>query len=186
MLFRSGGGIAGYAVLALLSQAIGRPAAFVVACLTGLAGILLTFDITLHELFSSLRDSFARFWATVWNPGQKRSGEASVPAMRQPATDKNAATNDVPLPQSGGDDIVPTPIAERPTRASLFQRPETRARRTSAQQPTAEPAPKAEPGNAAPGNTKLLTSLLTTPTQSAPSEVVQKALEGFEIGRAHV
>jgi len=180
-----GGGIAGYAVLALLSQAIGRPAAFVVACLTGLAGILLTFDITLHELFSSLRDGGARFWATVWNPGRKHAAAPSVPAARQPATDKNAATNDVPSPQSGSDDIVPTPIAERPTRASLFQRPETRARRTPAQQQTAEPAPKADPGNASPGNTTLLTNLLTTPVSGAPSEVVQKALEGFEISPVH-
>ncbi|MGQ9550126.1 MAG: DNA translocase FtsK [Roseiflexus sp.] len=178
-----GGGIAGYAVLALLSQAIGRPAAFVVTCLTGLAGILLTFDITLHELSSSLRDRFARFWATVWHPDQKHTAEPSISAARQPSIDKRAATTYVPPPQSGGDDIVPTPIAERPTRASLFQRPETRTRRAPTQH-AGESAPKANPGNVS-GNTTLLTSLLTTPVSGTPAEVVQKALEGFEMSPVH-
>ncbi len=182
-----GGGIAGYAILALLSQAIGRPAAFVIACLTGLAGILLTFDITLHELSSSLRDSFACFWATVWAPGARRVPPTEAPRPSQ--TNANESTAYVPPPQAD-DDIVPTPIAERPTRASLFQRPETRTRRSP--ESTAAPAVKPETetapppaSSAAPGNTTLLTNLLTTPAGGAPAEVVQKSLEGFEISAVH-
>ncbi len=181
-----GGGLAGYAILALLSQAIGRPAAFVIACLTGLAGILLTFDITLHELASSFRDGFARFWATVWSPGSRRT-TSSAPAPRPSPTKSDASTDYVPPPQAD-DDIVPTPIAERPTRASLFQRPETRTRRSS--ESTANPAVKPEPtpspaSGAAPGSTTLLAELLTTPAGSTPSEVVQKSLEGFDISPVH-
>lgn len=182
-----GGGLAGYAILALLSQAIGRPAAFVIACLTGLAGILLTFDITLHELSSALRDGFARFWATVWNPGARRTQASPAPASRPSTAKPEAATAYVPPPHAD-DDIVPTPIAERPTRASLFQRPETRTRRSpeptadSAVKPESTPPPTSE---AAPGNTTLLTNLLATPVGRAPVEVVQKPLEGFEMSPVH-
>lgn len=182
-----GGGIVGYAILALLSQAIGRPAALVIACLTGLAGILLTFDITLHELSSSLRDSFARFWATVWNPGVRRTEASAAPASRAAPTKPDASTTYVPPPQAD-DDIVPTPIAERPTRASLFQRPETRTRRTA--DSTATPAIKPETASppasgAPPGNTTLLTNLLATPAGGTPAEAVQKPLEGFEMSPVH-
>ncbi len=182
-----GGGIVGYAILALLSQAIGRPATFVIACVTGLAGILLTFDITLHELSSSLRDGFARFWATVWNPGARRALTTAPETPRQAQPNAQASTAYVPPPQAD-DDIVPTPIAERPTRASLFQRPETRARRSS----ETPHAPAVKPENASPpasgaasGNTALLANLLTTPVGGAPAETVQQSLEGFEVSPVH-
>ena len=184
-----GGGIAGYAILALLSQAIGRPAAFVIACLTGLAGILLTFDITLHELSSALRDGFARFWATVWSPDTRRAEASPDSAARSLPMKPDVSTTYVPPPQTD-DDIVPTPIAERPTRASLFQRPETRTRRPAS---TPDAPPSAAPETASPpasgttaGNTTLLTNLLTTPVgSSTPAEVVQKSLDGFEISPVH-
>ncbi|MFQ3681005.1 DNA translocase FtsK 4TM domain-containing protein [Roseiflexus sp.] len=181
-----GGGLAGYAILALLSQAIGRPAAFVIACLTGLAGILLTFDITLHELAASFRDSFARFWTTVWSPGSRRT-TSSAPAPRPSPAKPDASTDYVPPPQTD-DDIVPTPIAERPTRASLFQRPETRTRRSpeATANPAVKPATTPPPASGtAPGSTTLLAELLTTPAGSAPPEVVQKPLEGFDISPVH-
>ncbi|HWQ11316.1 MAG TPA: DNA translocase FtsK 4TM domain-containing protein, partial [Roseiflexaceae bacterium] len=57
-----GGGVAGYAILTLLTGAIGRPASFVLICILGLAGVMLTFDITLHELIHGTRDGLARFW----------------------------------------------------------------------------------------------------------------------------
>src|SRR5690606_24050333 len=50
-----GGGMLGYALLELLTRAIGRPASFVLICILGLAGVMLTFDITLHELIYGTR-----------------------------------------------------------------------------------------------------------------------------------
>src|SRR5918912_371520 len=61
-----GGGIAGY-MLIQMHWLIGRPATFVVYCVLGLAGILLTFNITLYEIVIGMRDSFARFWVTIWS-----------------------------------------------------------------------------------------------------------------------
>ncbi|MCS6840500.1 MAG: DNA translocase FtsK [Roseiflexus sp.] len=182
-----GGGIVGFAILALLSQAIGRPATFVIACLTGLAGILLTFDITLHELSSSLRDGFARFWVTVWSPSTRRAPAAEAETPRLSQADVHSSPAHVPSPQTD-DEIVPTPIAERPTRASLFQRPETRTRRSS--ESTSAPAVKPDTASppasgAALSNTTLLTNLLTTPVGGAPAEVVQKSLEGFDVSPVH-
>lgn len=192
-----GGGIAGYAMLSLLAQAIGRPASFVIACVLGLAGVLLTFDITLHELMTGMRDSFARFWVTIWSAEPRRAPETPrAPARQQPQSDAPAAAYVPPpgaLPQSS-DDIVPTPIAERPTRASLFQRPETRAPRPVP--PTAEatatpPAANSatpSPAKAVAGNTTLLNDLLATPAPAeaqAAAEVVQSALDGFEVSPVH-
>ncbi len=186
-----GGGVAGYALLSLLSQAIGRPAAFVIACVLGLAGVLLTFDITLHELISSLRDSFARFWLTVWSAGPRRPPTGVSPTPRQPPLSAPATTCVPPpdAPPRPDDDIVPTPIAERPTRASLFQRPETRAPRPSPVG-TAPPAPEggATPADrGASSNTTLLNDLLAAPTthDSPSAQVVQSALEGFEVSPVH-
>ncbi len=137
----AGGGLVGYSVLSLLAQAIGRPATFVIVCVVALAGVLLTFDITLRELAGGFRDSLARFWINVWavTPAPERGakngrGEALPP--HQLALEE--AHPYVP-PPGAPDDIVPTPIAARPTRASLFK-PETKA------QPTAPPtAPPAKP-----------------------------------------
>jgi S-DNA-T family DNA segregation ATPase FtsK/SpoIIIE len=191
-----GGGIAGYSLLQL-ALLIGRPATFVVYCVLGLAGILLTFNITLRELTLGMRDSFARFWVTIW----------SVPAAYEPPA--AGAVRESPLPRAadppfvpppGADDIVPTPIAARPTRASLFDRPEVKARPvtpTDAKTPakpkeTVSPAAEARRTEAQPGPNTLLTNLLTTPAGSAPSQpavapagVVQEPLDGFEVSAIH-
>ena len=182
-----GGGIIGFAMLELLTRAIGRPAGFAVCCILGLAGVMLTFDITLHELSTGLRDSFARFWATIW---------AATPANEQRATTGTAARSatsgdqryvpppGAPAPRPAGEDgdIVPTPIAARPTRASLFRRPEVRSDEATAAEVPAKTRPATKEPDA------LLDNLLTKPTEKAaepPNEVVQSALDGFAVPAVH-
>ncbi|HJZ49230.1 MAG TPA: DNA translocase FtsK 4TM domain-containing protein, partial [Roseiflexaceae bacterium] len=59
----AGGGVAGFTLLQI-HWLIGRPAAFLIYCVLGLAGIMLTFNITLYEIVTGMRDSVARFWVT--------------------------------------------------------------------------------------------------------------------------
>ena len=189
-----GGGMIGYTLLLLLTQAIGRPAAFLIICVVGLAGVLLTFNITLRELVVGLRDSFARFWVTIWSAAPSRDSRAAERPARLPAADRGA-TLFVPPPGADetADDIVPTPIAARPARASLFNRPEGKP-------PLAVPQPeqkkpregKKEPQKA--GATAILNELLATPAgqpaqparpAQPAAEVVQEPLEGFEVPALH-
>jgi DNA segregation ATPase FtsK/SpoIIIE, S-DNA-T family len=198
-----GGGMAGYAMLELLTRAIGRPASFVLICILGLAGVLLTFDITLHELIRGARDSMARFWATLWSASPDRREPSAARSPRLPDTppyepppgaDQVAARGGrraVPQPELDGD-IVQTPIADRPTRASLFRRPD------AAPQPQPEPTPpKAKDAGRAATREKLpardadavLSDLLAAPVAQrapeAPNEVVQTPLDGFEVQAVH-
>ena len=67
-----GGGMVGFTLLQI-SWLIGRPATFLVYCVLGLAGIMLTFNITLYEIVTGMRDSAARFWVTLWSaPDRER------------------------------------------------------------------------------------------------------------------
>ncbi|HNP70885.1 MAG TPA: DNA translocase FtsK, partial [Kouleothrix sp.] len=85
-------------------------------------------------------------------------------------------------PPPGSDDIVATPIAARPTRASLFDRPESKAR-------PAEPSKAKEPkAPAKPGEHTLLTNLLASepgPAAKPPAAVVQEPFDGFEVPAVH-
>ncbi|MFL5801333.1 MAG: DNA translocase FtsK 4TM domain-containing protein [Roseiflexaceae bacterium] len=190
----SGGGIVGYSIFSLLIQAIGQPATFVIVCVVALAGVLLTFDITLRELSGGLRDSLARFWVTVWSitPATERDtrngrGEGIPP--RQLALEEAHAYEP---PPGAPDDIVPTPIAARPTRASLFNRPEGKSQ--PAPPPAKAETPKKRESKAAakPGPDTVLSNLLATPAgqpvrvaDAAPAEVVQEPLDGFDVPAVH-
>jgi S-DNA-T family DNA segregation ATPase FtsK/SpoIIIE len=193
-----GGGVTGYSLIQL-QFLIGRPAAFLVYCVVGLAGVLLTFNITLYELATGMRDSLARFWVTVWS-ASARGGEASSPrpgdAMPAPLGDPLHPF--VPPPGSDDSDIRPTPIAARPTRASLFERPEVKARAAAPAPIKEAPKPREQPATAdtrrvdgQPGPNTLLTDLLTRPAgQPAKLEtpvtgVTQEPLDGFEVPAAH-
>jgi S-DNA-T family DNA segregation ATPase FtsK/SpoIIIE len=182
----TGGGVAGFMLLQM-HWLIGRPATFLIYCVLGLAGILLTFNITLYEIITGMRDSFARFWLTLWSPPEREYPPTAAAMRAPPVPAGSAATPFVPPP--GADDIVPTPIAARPTRASLFNRPEEKM----LPKPKAEaPKPKpATPEPAKPGPTTLLTDLLTKPA-GAPADaaqgggaVVQEPLDGFEVSAVH-
>jgi S-DNA-T family DNA segregation ATPase FtsK/SpoIIIE len=170
-----GGGIAGFTLIQM-HWLIGRPATFVIYCVLGLAGIMLTFNITLYEIVTGMRDSFARFWVTLWSapPGRER-----LPLREPPLAEIRAGDAPAFVPPPGADDIVPTPIAARPTRASLFNRPEDKAQLPKPKEGAAAPAK--------PGPNTLLTDLLAKPAGGAGegAEVVQEPLDGFDVPAAH-
>lgn len=175
-LLGKGGGLVGWSILSLLVGAIGRPAAFVVTCVVGLVGVMLTFNITLRELLGGMRDSAARFWATVWSGVPHRDHPQTTATAPQPRLGA-APHQELVLPEAqNDDDIVPTPIAARPTRASLFKRPESgQEKAQTAQAPSAH---------------ATLDALLTTPPKTAqpvpaPAETVQEPLDGFEVSAVH-
>jgi S-DNA-T family DNA segregation ATPase FtsK/SpoIIIE len=200
----SGGGIVGYSIVSILESVLGKIPAFVLICALALAGVLLTFDITLRELVIGLRDGFLRFWYTVWEP-QPVEEERPPPRPqltngrrnRQSAVDAAAADSHAYEPPPGAsesaDDIVPTPIAARPTRASLFKNDQ----RTAAAAAKAEAKQRDSKASKA-SNDATLARLLASPSGSpistppaaelakkAPVEVVQEPLEGFEVPPVH-
>jgi len=146
---------------------------------------MLTFNITLYEIVTGTRDSAARFWVTLWSaPDRARP----TPASALPHVPAGRAANPF-VPPPGADDLVPTPIAARPARASLFNRPEEKIM----PKPPAKPEAAKSKGNAPaqPGPNTLLTDLLTKPA-GAPAAmaqtggaVVQEPLDGFEVPALH-
>ncbi len=177
-----GGGLVGYSLLQM-SLLIGCPATFMVYCVLGLAGVLLTFNITLRELVTGMSDGFARFWVMLWSAPERSARRSSV-APREPGAARAA---DTPAfePPPGSDDIMATPIAARPTRASLFDRPEAKAK--LGDPPKDKDAAKLKPP-AKPGEHTLLTNLLTGEPGAAakpPAGVVQEPLDGFEVPAVH-
>src|SRR5215213_5004953 len=180
----TGGGIVGFSLLQI-SWLIGRPATFLVYCVLGLAGIMLTFNITLYEIVTGMSDSVGRFWVTLWSAPVR---ERPTPIGALPHVPAGSAANPF-VPPPGADDLVPTPIAARPARASLFNRPEEKLM----PRPPAKPvATKSKETTASqPGPNTLLTDLLTKPA-GAPianaqsgGAVVQEPLDGFEVPAVH-
>ena len=180
----SGGGLFGFGTVELLDQLIGRPAAIVLVLVMGLAGVLLTFNITLRELLVGIAERLAAFWTLIWSaPRRERAERPPRPALA------DADLPFTPPPQSVSDDIVPTPIAARPTRASLFQRP------GETPQPIVRPpatgatinAQPTVPPPVAPVEAKPAPAAAAKPVTPAapPREIVQEALEGFDISPVH-
>lgn len=182
-----GGGLVGYTVVNLLDVAIGRPAALLVVSVLALVGVMLTFNLTLRELIVGTTTWFHQLWQVAWG-GPRRSTRPTRADPAEPGP---------PLPMPGAtlpdaDDIVPTPIAARLTRASLFQRPEgmpppvveeakPKAReRKKAVNAAAEPVAKTPPTTAAPA---AATKPLLAPTPV--NEAVQEALDGFDVPTIH-
>ncbi|NJN65688.1 MAG: DNA translocase FtsK [Chloroflexaceae bacterium] len=110
-----GGGWLGYHLVHLLDSTIGRPAAMAVVGMAMLAGLLLTFNVTLREVVPGGVALMQTMWQVAWSGPRRLPGEESVAPVR---TGTAPAGGDVP------DEVVLTPIAERPTKASLFRRPE--------------------------------------------------------------
>ncbi len=152
-----GGGLIGYWLLELLQLAIGRIAAVMVILALGLTGVLLTFNLTVRELVLGMIERTTAFWRMLWN-APHRSPLPPPTVLRRGGSDLLFA----PPPQGIVDDIVPTPIAARPTRASLFQRP-------TPELPS--PADKSPPPQ------KPIPPVKSEPVQ----EVVQEPLDGFEL-----
>ena len=182
--YSEGGGWIGYNLLFISQMLIGRPGSFVVWLVIGLIGVLFTFDITLNELAHGFRDSLGRFWATIWGGSGHEQPDT---AQRQPAFASPAPPPFVPPPGAlPSDDIVPTPIAARPAKASLFQR--SAPTLPVAPEPTKGAAKKAAAKDAKPATSDaMLDTLLANPTGKpkpavpAAVETVQEALDGFEV-----
>jgi DNA segregation ATPase FtsK/SpoIIIE, S-DNA-T family len=181
-----GGGLIGFTLVDILDKSIGRPAAVLVVLVIGLAGVILTFNITLRELLAGLALGLNKFWLTLWSAPRRAAKPAAV---GQPAA--VAAGEALPfLPPPGiDDDIQPTPIAERPARASLFQRavpspaPAQPAAKTGPATPPAAPAKKNAPAATTLGAANPATTRPAPPSSTpAPiNEVVQEALDGFDV-----
>jgi DNA segregation ATPase FtsK/SpoIIIE, S-DNA-T family len=141
--FGKGGGLVGYAIVNLLDIAIGRPAALLIVIMLLLVGILLTFNITLRELVPGMAGWLHNLWQTVL-------GEPSPPrAAQEQSDDLNTAIRTVtgrkppPAPNQAPEDVILTPIAERPTRASLFRRAEEEREAQKPKPSDAQPAAEA-------------------------------------------
>ena len=181
----AGGGWFGFWLTEGLDRAIGRPAAFLIVLVVGLAGILLTFNVTLRELLVGLSARLAAFWTLIWSAPRAKK---AVDTGRK----KLGADADLPFtfpPQSADDDeLVPTPIAARLARAKLFQRP--------GELPPAPPrpvtgatlgtAPDLKPALVAPPDLKPAPAARPLPAPApAPREVVQEALDGFAVSTVY-
>lgn len=177
-----GGGMIGYTVVHVLDATIGRPAALIVASMVMLVGILLTFNITLNELVPGMFNWLRSIWAMAWG-GERHASHQIV--RQQP--DEHA----IPKPPAATEscDIVLTPIAERPTRASLFRRPESDTS-SSSSQPTSSPdnpVTKPQPVSALTETKKHITdSAEQQPTDANGQPTVQETLDGFEVPAIHL
>ena len=181
-----GGGLVGFTLVRLLDSVIGRSAAVLAMISLGLAGIILTFNITLRELFLGFGAMLQQFWHTLW-------GAPKLPVQPEPEPSKPGRSGKpaeslrfVPPPIEQIDEIVPTPIAARPTRASLFQRGNTTPLPV-AEPPTSEQRKPAPPKTTPKPNTppdlskKSATASAETMPIPATQPTVQEALEGFEV-----
>lgn len=191
-----GGGWLGFGLVETLDRIIGRPAAVVVVIVLGLAGVMLTFNITLRELITGSSLRLSRFWTLLWS------------APRQPRRPERPALADAdlpfqPPPLTGDDDIVPTPIAARPTKASLFQRPGNAPTPALSSPPStgttiiptpdssARPAPTEPPRKTTPAPSSAsaaptaATPVVAPAIPKSPHEIVQEALDGFEVPAVH-
>jgi S-DNA-T family DNA segregation ATPase FtsK/SpoIIIE len=194
-----GGGLIGYTLINLLDSAVGRPVAMLLVGVMLLAGIMLTFNLTLRELTLGTAQRMRNFWAVVW-------GAPRRDASHQPLLPPSAQEPTAFLPPPGAtdaNDFVPTPIAARLTRASLFQRPAREDEQLAAPQtvpPEKAAAAKSKKAAAAASPdqktqakkskksvtpaTSPTTPASTTPT-STSDELTQKPLEGFDLPEVH-
>jgi S-DNA-T family DNA segregation ATPase FtsK/SpoIIIE len=199
-----GGGLVGYWLVNAFDASIGRPATLVVVLMLLLAGLLLTFNFTLRELIMGVAAWLNRLWATVWSPGPpppepaRRREKAALPTPQK----EPLAFEAPPQTEEAADsDLMPTPIAARLTRASLFKRgqqdqpkeaPAVRPEKPAVsetppeaspaasaprpnRQPTTRPAPQPEAAQPAPASAD------EQPTPDDIRENVQETLDGFNM-----
>jgi S-DNA-T family DNA segregation ATPase FtsK/SpoIIIE len=201
-----GGGLVGYWLVNGLDASIGRPATLVVVLMLLLSGLLLTFNFTLRELIVGSATGLSRLWATVWSPGSPQQAptrrEKPAAEPQKVAQKESLAFEAPPDAEVNADgDLIPTPIAARLTRASLFKRgqqnqptPPTPVKETQAvpaappeqpaenleastPRPAAKPAPEAAKPAPEPATDK------EAKEQPAPeiTENAQETLEGFDM-----
>jgi S-DNA-T family DNA segregation ATPase FtsK/SpoIIIE len=198
--FGKGGGLVGYTLVDLFDVTIGRPAALLVVTVLMLAGILLTFNITLQELVGNMATGLYQLKLAAWQSvEQQQAAGRTAPPPRLPAGQETLAFESPPQPT---DEIIPTPIAARPTKASLFRRQQEAAEEEAAQTNGAH-SKKAPENTTASGQPK---PAKPTPNEPVPApeqtaaqgkqsvkelptenqENVQEPLEGFEVPAMHL
>lgn len=193
-----GGGMVGYTFVYLLDTTIGRPAAIVVVVMLALAGIMLTFNITLRELIPGMLHWLRNLWNVAWS-GSRRP--ASSPEEGEKT--QRYASGPEPLPDSSAD-IVLTPIAERPTRASLFRRPDSDIQKVSDQPKHSTTKESTKKESASPSSAASLTSPANGDVAQATAQVshaatsaahaqdvdatgvIQERLEEFDVPPIHL
>ena len=125
-----GGGIVGGVLLTVLINAIGKGGALLLALTLGIIGIMLTFNLTIRQIAHTL---------TFYTVGLRNVGRRLIGAPPAPRSDDNRLPEaETPAPRSNTngrrraapnpeelqtlEELVLTPIAERPSQASLFNR----------------------------------------------------------------
>ena len=182
--FGEGGGLVGWAIVNPLSAAVGKPVAFLVICVAGLFGVLLTFNTTLRDLISGTGRFFSALWGVAWS-GPRRSPDDGLERqpMPQPKTvARQESLTFAPLP-GAEEDLIATPIAERRTKASLFRRPESEVKPAEV---TPKPVPLAKEKKnipvALPAEAqKELASEVSKKIVPSSTETVQESIDGIGV-----
>lgn len=179
-----GGGIIGYLLLAVFSNAIGRPASVAIISVTALAGIMLAFDVTLVQIVDGIRYFFILMWIRL-------RGEPNDP--------RNKRYSDPSLNYTSLTETIMTPIAERKSNTRFRKETELATPPTAPFESVKPPEPlKAKRATKAveaePPMDILDEMLLQTaprpvipvnakPVNSGP--LIQGSLDGFEAGNAY-
>ncbi|HYF63259.1 MAG TPA: DNA translocase FtsK 4TM domain-containing protein, partial [Herpetosiphonaceae bacterium] len=163
-----GGGVVGGLMLAMLAKGIGRGGALLLAITLGLIGIMLTFNLTIRQIAHTM---------AFYSLGLRRLGnrllgaplppptldatrefdplELAPPTRPIPAARRRQQHTATPDEQQTLEDLVLTPIAERPAQASLFNRdPQSVQRPPRRKEPAPPPVVPGQPIHSAP-TTKL-------------------------------
>lgn len=189
----TGGGWLGYGMVSVLDLAIGRPAAVVVSLMLLLVGGMLAFNLSIFGAITGLAKALHSLLQRVTQRSPERAAAATAAApdassdrKAKPLPPSDSHPPAPPAPAASEDEIVTTPIAARPTRASLFQRPEAQASAGQAAKPDSrapDPAPAKKASDPEPVQTPTPTTTPPAPAeprQPVMQEVRQDALEGFE------
>lgn len=157
----------GGAIALGLMQAFGVAGAGVLLLLGLLLGVMMTFNLTLTQLVGLLGAGMRRLIALLQGPRveviapENELDPEPVPYAEElktrpkPRTPPAAPAERTPTPQPTGEEqpqrqVIYTPIAARPTQASLFQRPEAQpATGDTPRREAAPPRPAADPASSA-------------------------------------
>ena len=123
-----GGGVVGGMVLAVLVAMIGKTGALLLSITLGLIGVMLAFNLTLHQIwvtllfYSSMLRQLGR--RLIGSPPDMTFTGTHAQAIDNlegaPAVGRKRRNQPEPLLPESEDEVVLTPIAERPAVARLF------------------------------------------------------------------
>jgi S-DNA-T family DNA segregation ATPase FtsK/SpoIIIE len=176
------GGVVSYGLM----QAFGVAGAMVLLALTALLAIMLTFNVTLRQIFIQIQQGMQAFWDVLWGPKVEASYEEDdlelepVPYAEElkqkrprPLLNGGIATKAAvqePAPEQAQQrPIILTPIAERPTQPGLFERFDGRGQ-TAAPQAAPEAKQPAKPENG--GTSQATTTKKPLEAKKSPADDV--------------